>query len=138
MALATEYDCVDCLPQGMMLHGRACVLQGQHQAGMAEILQGLDGYRMSGQAMDRPYYLALLAEAYGCQGQAAAGLSALAEALSMVDAMPGYPYEAALYQLQGALLPTGPLDRPGVTQTPEACFQQALTIARRQQAKAWE
>ena len=138
MALATEYGCVDCLHQGMMLHGWACVLQGQHQDGMAEIHQGLDGYRASGQTMDRPYYLALLAEAYGCQGQAEAGLAALAEALRMVGAMPGYLYEAALYQLQGALLQTGPLDRPGVTQTPEACFQQALTIARRQQAKAWE
>jgi predicted ATPase len=138
LALATEYGFVDCLHQGMVLHGWACVLQGQYQDGLAEMHQGLDGYRASGQTMDRPYYLALLAEAYGCQGQAEAGLAALAEALSMVGAMPGYPYEAVLYQLQGALLHSVPPDRRGVTQTPEACFQQALTIAHRQQAKAWE
>jgi hypothetical protein len=138
MALATEYGFIDCLHQGMLLHGWACVLQDQRQDGLAEIHQGLDGYRASGQAVDRPRCLALLAEACAWQGQVEAGLAALAEALSMVGAMPGYAYQAVLYQLQGELLQRVLPDRLGVTQTPEACFQQALAIARRQQARAWE
>ena len=39
------------------------------------------------------------------------------------------------YRLQGALLVRQAV--PEVTRA-EACFQQALTVARRQQAKAWE
>jgi hypothetical protein len=45
---------VDCLQQGMMLHGWACV-QSQYPDGMAERHQGLDSFRASGQAMGRPY-----------------------------------------------------------------------------------
>jgi predicted ATPase len=44
-------------------------------------------------------------------------------------------YEAELYRLKGALLLN--LANPGVRQA-EACFQHALALAQRQQAKAWE
>ena len=45
-------------------------------------------------------------------------------------------YEAELYRLKGELL----LRRLSLTQhaQAEACFQQALVIARHQQAKSWE
>jgi predicted ATPase len=79
--------------------------------------------------------LALLAEAYGQAGQPEAGLTALAEAGTLVEATEERWWEAEVYRLQGELLLQLPL--PDVGQA-EACFQQALDVARRQQAKALE
>jgi predicted ATPase len=68
-------------------------------------------------------------------GQVEEGLRLLAEALAMMDNTGVYQYEAEVYRLNGELLL-----RQAVPDTPEAeaCFQQALAVARRQQAKSWE
>ena len=59
----------------------------------------------------------------------------LAEAQALVDKSGGYWCEAELYRVQGELL----LKRSILdVQQAEACFQHALAIARRQQAKSWE
>ena len=47
--------------------------------------QGLAAWRATGAEMGRPYFLALLAEAYGKAGQGEEGLTVLAEALAAVD-----------------------------------------------------
>jgi predicted ATPase len=67
-------------------------------------------------------------------GHVEEGLAALAEALTIVDATGGRKEEAELYRLKGELLwqaGTGPEEA-------ETCFQQALAIAGRQQAKSLE
>ena len=85
--------------------------------------------------MFRPYGLALLAEVYGKEGQIEEGLNVLAEALAAVRSTGGYFYEAELYRLKGELLLQQVVpDEPQA----EACFQQALDITRRQQAKSLE
>ena len=84
----------------------------------------------------RPYVLGLLAEAYGKSGQAAEGLTVLEEALAMVEKTGQGVYEADLHRLQGELLLIHAAGGAGAEA--EACFQQALTVARRQQAKALE
>ena len=79
--------------------------------------------------------LALLAEAYGQAGQPEAGLTCLAEAVTRVEATEERWWEAEVYRLQGVLL----LQRsPSDVYQAEACFQQALAAARRQEAKALE
>src|SRR5262245_50574667 len=62
--------------------------------------QGLTTYRTTGTVLDLPWYLGVLAEAYGSTGQAEAGLALLEEALAAVDKTDFY--EAALYGLKGA------------------------------------
>jgi adenylate cyclase len=52
--------------------------------------------------------------------------------------MYGYAYTAWLYQMQGDLLQAADLTRYPATRTPEDCFQLALSVARRQQAKSLE
>jgi len=47
-------------------------------------------------------------------------------------------WEAELHRLQGELLQQAARGTSHAALTPEACFGQALAIARRQQAKAWE
>ena len=62
-------------------------------------------------------------------------VSKLAEALTALTATEERWWEAEVYRLKGALLLQRP--NPDVGQA-EACFQQALDVARRQQAKALE
>jgi predicted ATPase len=79
--------------------------------------------------------LALIAEAYGTGGQSAEGLAVLAEAQALVDQIGGHYHVAELYRLKGALLLAHAAEHQGEAIT---CFQQALTIARRQQVKSLE
>jgi predicted ATPase len=76
-----------------------------------------------------------LADACGKDGQAGEGLSLLAEALAIVRRTGERWWEAELYRLQGELLLA--LSWENHVEA-EACFQQALAVARQQQAKSWE
>jgi predicted ATPase len=62
-------------------------------------------------------------------------LEVLAEALAVMDATGLRFYAAELYRLKGTLLLQQAA--PDAAQA-AACFQQALAMARRQQAKSWE
>ena len=62
------------------------------------------------------------------------GLALLAEALALVEAHGERFYEAELYRLRGEIA----LKTQAACGTAVASFQQALTVARRQQAKSWE
>src|SRR5262249_48923269 len=93
------------------------------------------------------YFLALLVEVYQKGGQVEEGLSTLNEALEVVQNTGERVSEAQLYQLKGELLlqTRGGEDRAKTRQRQaevdkeaEACFRQAIGIARRQQAKSWE
>lgn len=86
--------------------------------------------------MDKPRWFALLAETYGNNNQSREGLAAISEALVVVEDTKEYFFEARLYQLKGELLlKEGSL---GAAARAEACFHEALAIARRQNAKSWE
>jgi len=97
--------------------------------------QGLAAWRATGTEIARPSYLALLAEWYGKAGQGAAGLDVLAEARAAAQHRQERFYEAEFYRLEGELLRAQSVDRVAEAAT---CFQQALTIARQQQAQWWE
>ena len=83
----------------------------------------------------RPYYLALLAEAYGKAGQAAEGLTVLAEALAAGGQNRGAPLGGRAVSAQGRA--TAAASRPRSVRG-RNLFAQALGIARRQQAKSLE
>ena len=65
----------------------------------------------------------------------AAGLMALAEALTLADTTGERWYESEIYRLKGELLLQQHTDNQAES---EHCFQQAISIARSQQAKSWE
>jgi len=155
MALSTEQGFAQRLAQGRILLGWALVEQGRAAAGIAQMRQSMAAYGATGADLGRSSYLALLAEAYGKEGQAAEGLAMLSEALAIADQHGNRFNEAELYRLKGELLlrqlaetghwrmaPAEPLpvpavEHPGLTDA-EACFQQAIAIARHQQAKSLE
>ena len=120
---------------GTILRGWALVQQGQAQEGIKQINQGLTTYPATGAEMLRPYFLVLLAEAYGTRGQPEAGLTVLTEALTFTDTTGEHWYEAELYRLKGELLLQQKSDHQAEA---EACFHHAMAIAQDQQAKSFE
>jgi predicted ATPase len=135
MTLATERGFTLWMARGTVLHGWALAMQGQGEAGIAEIRQGLVAALATGSKLFQPYFLGLLAEAYVEGGHPEAGLKALDEALDVLDTTEARFYVAELYRLKGALLMKQTV--PDESQA-ETCFHQAFDIARRQQAKSWE
>jgi len=117
------------------LQGWVMVQQHQSARGIRQMWEGLAACQATGSALDRPWILGLIAEAYGRHGQAEQGLRVLADALALVDTTEERWSEAELHRLQGELCLHHPLPDP---QQAETCFHQALAIARRQQAKSWE
>jgi predicted ATPase len=122
---------------GPILRGWAQAIEGQGAESIAQIRRGLSAYRELGMAMEEPYFLALLAEAQARHGLIAAGLATLAEALGALPSGRDFFYKAELYRLRGELLWQQSGSDSDVHEV-EACFQQALEIARHQQARSLE
>jgi predicted ATPase len=116
--------------------GWALSQTGQHDRGLAQLRDGLDAHRATGASMDRPYFLALLAEALGAAGLADEGLSAIAEAIELIGADRSFFYEAELHRLRGAL--SGQAATATGADEPATSFRRALEIARRQGARSLE
>jgi TOMM system kinase/cyclase fusion protein len=135
IALATDQGFPFWGACGTILQGWALAEQGQSTEGIAQMCQGLAAYRATGAELQRPYYLALLAEVYGKAGQADEGLRVLAEALTAVHTGGERQHKAELYRLKGELLLQQ--DVPD-EQEAESCFRQAVDVARQQQAKSFE
>jgi predicted ATPase len=135
ISLATEQGFPLWIAHGAILRGWALAQQGQAQEGIVQITQGLMTYRATGAELLRPYYLALFAEAHSIIGQPEAGLTVLAEALTLVDKTGERWYEPELHRLKGELLIQQSSDNQAEA---ENCFHQAIVVAQSQQAKSLE
>ena len=120
---------------GTCWRGWVLAIQGEGEAGLAQLYQGLVAIRATGAEQWWLLFLVVLAEAAGHAGQVEEGLRRLAEALTMLEASRHGDLLAEAYRLQGTFLLRR--DVPDVAQA-ETCLQQSLSIARRQQAKSWE
>jgi tetratricopeptide (TPR) repeat protein/type II secretory pathway predicted ATPase ExeA len=120
---------------GSILRGWANAMQGETEDGIAEIKRGLEGCRAARVEMDRPFYLALLAEAYVRGGQPNEAVSALDEAFAMVRNSRTFFYEAELYRLRGNVLKEVGAES---LQDVDTCLQQALEVARRYATRSLE
>jgi predicted ATPase len=135
MSLGEEHGFTHRLEQVWLLRGWVLAMQGEAARGVAQIRQGLAATQGRSLKLFHPYFLAVLAEAYGRAGQPQAGLQVLAEAMTLIATTEIRWWEAEVYRLQGELLLH--LPSPDVPQA-EAAFLRALDVARRQQAKALE
>jgi predicted ATPase len=113
----------------------ALAMQGRGEVGLAQLHQGMAAVVATGQGGSRSAHLLLLAETAAHAGQVEEGLRCLSEALAAFAATGRGNLLAEAYRLQGSLLLGQSL--PNMPQA-ERCFQQALAIARHQQAKSWE
>ena len=138
MSLATEHRFAFYLATGMVQQGWIFVAQEQAEEGLATMRQGLAALRSTGAGGLVAEHLAWLAEAYGQVGQIGKGLSTLDEALDLVNQTEERWCEAELYRLRGELVRNAECSMRRAVWTPVVCFQHALDVARRQQAKSWE
>jgi predicted ATPase len=140
IALATEQGFTQDLVLGTFGQGWNLVQHGQGERGIAEMHQGLVALRAVGTELNRPYFLVLLAEAYGKIGQAEEGLKVLVEASDTVHKIGRLWCEAELYRLKGTLTlqSQGQGPKSKVEEEAEVYFRKAVEIARRQQAKSLE
>ncbi len=156
ITLSTEQGFPFWLARGAIVQGWALAEQGQVEEGIVQLQQGLAAFRAMGAEWGRPYYLALLAETYGKEGQAEEGLAVLPEALDVVGKSGERFYEAELYRLKGELTlqqesqkakgqsqkskmrTESSIPMPDAQGEAETCFLKAIEIAQKQQAKSWE
>ena len=110
-------------------------MQGEADGGLAQMRQGFSAWRATGAALGQSWFLCMCAEACGHAGQIEEGLHAVEEALVHVDRTGERLWEAELHRLKGELL--SQLKAVPRAEA-EACFQQALAVARGQGARWWE
>jgi len=164
-SLSAEHGFALFSTEATVLRGWVLAERGLTEEGITQIHQGMAAFQRTGARMLLPYYLALLAEAYRKAGHVEEELSVVVEALDLVQRTEERFWEAELYRLKGELLlrkvsqnsKARPEPRPRSkrqrvkipkarsfipsTQAEaevEACFLQALGIARRQEAKSLE
>ncbi len=136
-AIATEHGLSLWQAVGLVMRGWARAEQGAGASGIAELRRGLTAWLATGGEAHHIYHLALLAEALGREGQLKEGLGALADGLALMDATGEAFHGAELHRLQGEyLLRQGGAEGAGADA--EACFRQALALARQQRAKSLE
>jgi predicted ATPase/class 3 adenylate cyclase len=120
---------------GTIFRGWSLAMQGQGEAGIAQIRQGIVASRATGAVLFASFYCTMLADVSAHLGHPADGLQALAEAHTLVEQHEERWWEAEICRLRGVLL----LRQPGTPQAEaEAWLQRALDVARRREAKSLE
>jgi predicted ATPase len=135
VALATAQGFPQWVAWGTSCRGWALAMQGQGEEGLAQVRQGIAGFRATGAALFVPYFYTLLADVCDHLGHIADGLQALAEAHTLVEQQEERWWEAEVCRLRGVLL----LRQTGTPQgDAETWLRRALDVARRQEAKSLE
>jgi class 3 adenylate cyclase len=135
LRLSAEHGFQQYSALAMSYRGRALTQVDHAQEGLAALQQGLTAMRNSGMHLLTLSY-AMLAEGYANAGCGAEGLAVTAEALEASSMTGDVAWKAELWRLKGILLLLQ--GKPGCQGEVEACFRQAIEIARHQQAKWWE
>ena len=136
LALSTEYGAQMWIGTATIFRGWCLVEQGQTTEGLAQMHRGRAIFRSTGSNAFQPYFLAMIAEAHGKTGQVEEGLATLKEGLVCVEETGERYYEAEIHRLRGELL-LAQSEGAAATKA-EACFHQAIEVARLQSARSLE
>jgi predicted ATPase len=117
------------------LRGSAVVEQGAEEEGIAVMRQALTAFEAIGAQLFRPELLGLLGAALGRTGRPGEGLAVLSKAFTAMEKSQERWWSPELHRLRGELLRALPGDH---AREAESALQEALTAARRQQARSWE
>jgi predicted ATPase/DNA-binding winged helix-turn-helix (wHTH) protein len=118
-----------------IFRGRAQVAQGNIEGGIAGMERGLAEHRETGSEWGQPFFLTLLAEAYGkgAQVRKDKGLLLLDQALALIEETKERFYEAEVHRVRGEyMVMAARYDEA------EGCFRRAFDIAGSQGAKSWQ
>jgi predicted ATPase len=119
----------------MMIEGCLFALTGRPRDAIPLITAGMTSARSTGANLRLPWYFSCLTRAHAALGQCDEARRCLDEAMAVMKTT-GETWQAAdLHRMAGELALMAP-DRDAAKA--EAHFVEALTVARAQQAKAWE
>jgi predicted ATPase len=131
-AVAAEQRLVATIQPGV-LRGPALAMQGATDEAVSCLREALAALARRGATRYRPYGLAYLAETLALRGEYASALAALREGFETMDTIGERWWEAELHRVNGiALCGLNKLEEG------QAAFEDALGIARHQQAKSLE
>jgi class 3 adenylate cyclase/predicted ATPase len=108
--------------------------EGQIDEGIMQTRGGMAGLEGAGAALLLPFYQTLLAETFVGLGKIEEGLAVVKEGMDIIERGEEHVWAADLYRVKGDLLAMNGADESEA----ESCFQQALRIARQQEAKSYE
>jgi predicted ATPase len=132
MALATERKFARFMNLGIALRGWLAVKHGDVEEGIDQLRQALATQTFN---QEQQQSVAFLAEGYAKAGRIDQGLRVLEDAFVVASKTGMHTYEPELHRVKGHLLLTwGGADR----REAEVCFQNAVKIARSQNAKSLE
>jgi class 3 adenylate cyclase/predicted ATPase len=139
VTLSTQQSIAIYVGFGMVFLGVIMIEQGDVDLGIEQIVEGS---RLWGPNIFEPYRLSLRARGHQRAGRHNQAMHLLEEALDGMHKTGEHMWEAELYRLRGECLlmqesPSQQMHENHHLEA-EACFQQALDIARNQQAKSWE
>ena len=134
MAIAVEQGSRSWHATGRMYKAAGMLLEGRVE-GVPLFLDGLEAYRATAHQLALPYYLSILGYVHTRMGLFAKALATLDEGLQTAEQNDDRFQEAELHRLKGEALLAFSDEKAGEA---EACFHQALEVARRQHGTAWE
>jgi predicted ATPase len=120
---------------GRIWEGCLQVLAGRSSKAVEVLTSALVDYRSTGATIYVPFVMSYFATAYARLGRHDHALDAIDKALSMVQSTKERWCEAELHRIKGELTLALPDADQAAAQT---FFEQALGIARLQQARSWE
>src|SRR6516164_904998 len=118
---------------GDIMRGWCLSSVGDAKTGISLLEEGLKKYAATGTKLVIPFYLTVLAEAYGAAAQPKEGLNRLGDAAKLVETTQERWGEAEMYRVRGSLLLS-----LGERAAAEESYCEALAVARHQSAKFWE
>jgi predicted ATPase len=134
--LAAERDLPSWRVAGTIFDGWTIAEAGEGPAGVAQIREGLLAARTTGTLLPlEPLYMLVLTDTHRKVGQAEEGLRATDEALAMMATMGVRIWLSEFYRLKGELLL---MRAPSDHASAEDSFREALAVAHKQGAQAWE
>lgn len=128
------------LAHARVMRGRCRVSLGEVTEGIAELRSGYDAWVSSGAQVTRPLYLTMLAEALALDGQAAAAMAHLHEALAMAQRHGEGYYEPEILRQLGTIsadMAMASQDRDGLARA-QQWLQQALSVAQQRRLAGME
>ena len=130
-ALGTEHKLALYTAVGSIMRGWALCYQSRPKVGLRELRGGIDGFATLKVRLNLAYFTALLAEAYHRAGKFEPALAAVEDADRLAERW----CQSGILQLKGEILISSGAARWADAET---CFDEALRIARRQEAKSPE
>jgi len=135
IGLAEEKGSIYWKISGMHRRAGVLALTGKASDAVGIFTSAIPVFRSMGIRIWFPVWVSLLARAYGELGQFDQAWSHIGEAITAVETTKEKWYEAEVHRVAGEITLMSP-ERDAAKA--EACFERALAVGRKQQAKSWE